>query len=151
MPFSFFLSYATKDSRIADDPARIDPYFKAFIDRLNMRAIQLVGEKGYVDRDDIKPGQDWPDNLAEALQQSQTMVCMYSPSYFQSEYCGKEMRVLLDRRQEYIRHNPGRTPANIIPVVWQPAKIPYTLPKIQYTAPELDLNRYGAWRLGDMG
>src|SRR5262244_3020632 len=87
-----------------------------FSSRLNQRVKSLTGKSGFVDRTDIRAGQEWPDELAEALRTAETMVCLYSPSYFRSEYCGKEMQVFLDRRRNYIRANAGKKPANIIPV-----------------------------------
>src|SRR5262249_30759693 len=91
---------------------------------------------------------------AEALRTAQTMVCLYSPSYFQSENCGKEMQIFLDRRRNYMRANPGqKPPANIIPVVWQriPRRIPKTLPDIEYRDANHDPNSTGVWDLGDQG
>ena len=119
----------------------------------NLRVRQLTGGYGFVDRTHILPGQEWSDELAEALRTTETMVCLYSPSYFVSEYCGKEMQVLLDRRRNHIRSNAGKKPANIIPVLWHPTprRIPKTLPDIQYQAPNLDPNTHGAWNLGDLG
>lgn len=139
---------------IQNDPQQPDPYFRAFLNRLNMRVAQLTGGQGFVDRTDIQAGQDWPDELAEALRSAHTMVCLYSPTYFQREYCGKEMQIFLDRRRLYIRNNAGKKPANIIPVLWHPVprRIPLTLPQIQYQAPNLlNESTQGAWDLGDMG
>lgn len=153
MPYPFFLSYARRDSFIGGDPQRRDPHFETFVERLNIRVNHYTGSQGFVDRTNIQPGQDWPDELAEALRTAHTMVCLYSPTYFLSEYCGKEMQILLDRRRRYIRNNAGKKPANIIPVLWHPVpgRIPLTLPEIQYKAPNLDPQVHGAWNLGDMG
>src|SRR5262245_44919752 len=121
MPHPFFLSYARVDAhKIEKGRRQPDPTFEAFLDRLSQRVTQLTGEgPGFVDRN-IEIGEDWRDDLAEALATSKTMVCLYSPSYFKSETCGKEMQVFLDRRRRYIRENVGKKPANIIPVIWQP-------------------------------
>ena len=152
MHHSFFLSYARQDAKGTAN-GQADPHFETFVNRLNQRATHLTGSPGYVDRNDLRPGQDWPDELAEALRKTSTMVCLYSPSYFRSEYCGKEMQIFLDRRRDYMRANGGKKPANIIPVLWHstPRRIPKTLPKIQYHAPELDPKNFGAWNLGDQG
>jgi hypothetical protein len=149
----FVLSYARLDANIDEDSRQADPHFEAFLGRLNLRVRQLTGRAGFVDRTNIRPGDEWPDALAEALRTTDTMVCLYSPSYFASEYCGKEMQVLLDRRRNYIRANAGKKPANIIPVYWHPTprRIPKTLPEILYHAPNLDPDTHGAWNLGDLG
>jgi hypothetical protein len=135
MPHPFFLSYARQDAqRIEKGQSQRDPIFEAFIDRLDQGVMQLTGEGiGFVDRN-IEPGQEWPEQIAEALATAKTMVCLYSPSYFRSPYCGKEMQVLLERRRNYIRANPGKKPSNIIPVLWHPVpwRIPKTLPDLQH-------------------
>ena len=92
---------------------RSDPYFKLFVNRLNQRVRQLTGSIGFFDRSSINAGDDWSDELAESLRTSKTIVCLYSPTYFFSDYCGKEMQVLLERRHEYVRVNGGKKPATI--------------------------------------
>src|SRR4030095_6944893 len=102
----------------------------------------------FVDRTSVKAGEDCPDTLAEALRTTQTMVCLYSPSFFRSEHCGKEMQVLLKRRRAYADAHGGKKPSNIIPVIWHPttkARTPRTLPDIEY-APR---DSPGLWVLGD--
>jgi hypothetical protein len=153
MAHPFFLSYARDDSKWRDNPEPgSDPYFKLFVNRLNQRVRQLTGSIGFFDRSSINAGDDWSDELAESLRTSKTIVCLYSPTYFLSDYCGKEMQVLLERRHEYVRVNGGKKPANIIPVLWHSTRrrIPKTLPNIQYEVPDLDPNKHGAWDLGDM-
>jgi hypothetical protein len=71
----------------------------------------------FVDQDQ-KYGVEWAANITPALAQASTMVAIYSPDYFLSEFCGKEFQVLLDRRRKYIEDNPGTLPNNIIPVRW---------------------------------
>ena len=155
MPYPFFLSYARRDAKTGVANPRPDPHFEAFLEKLNERVVQLTGtpNPGFVDRSIIEPGQEWPDELAEALRTAQTMVCLYSPAYFLSEYCGKEMQILLDRRRNYISAYAGKKPANIIPVLWQPVpwRIPKTLPDIQYMSDKLDPDNTGVWNLGDSG
>jgi hypothetical protein len=156
--YPFLLSYARRDSKIAklrDDgkPLLPDPHFEAFLQRLNQKVVIHTGRSGFVDETKIRAGDDWPEKLAEALSTAQTMVCLYSPSYFMSEHCGKEMQLFLERRRNYIRTKFGKAPANIIPLIWHSASdnIPKTLPQIHYQAPDLDAQKYGAWDLGDMG
>src|SRR5262245_22232066 len=155
MACPFFLSYARLDAKTGVSDPKPDPHFEAFLEKLNQRVLQLTGSStpGFVDRSVIQPGQEWPDELAEALRTTQTMVCLYSPAYFLSEHCGKEMQVLLERRRIYINTYAGKKPANIIPVLWQPVpwRIPKTLPDIQYKIDKLDLDNMGVWDLADSG
>ena len=151
-PYPFMLSYARRNATTGQPP-QPDPHFTAFLQRLNARVDDLTGQPGFVDQTDIQPGQEWPDELAEALRTARTLVCLYSPAYFQTEYCGKEMQVFLERRRKYIDDNAGMKPANIIPVVWQPVpyRIPKTLPDIEYKNPNIDSDSRGVWNLGDDG
>jgi hypothetical protein len=148
MPHPFMLSYARLDAkRIVKGNEEPDPTFEAFVEQLNQTVTQLTGEgPGFVDRN-IEIGKEWRDDIADALATAKTMVCLYSPSYFKSENCGKEMQVFLERRQSYIRANVGKKPANIIPVAWHPVpwRVPKTLPDLQY---KLDFDNEGIWKLG---
>jgi TIR domain len=150
MPYPFFLSYAREDAiRIEKGKRQRDPVFEDFIDRLNQGVMQLTGEgTGFFDRH-LEPGQEWPDEIAEALATAKTMICLYSPSFFKSGYCGKEMQVFLERRRIYIRTNPGKKPSNIIPVLWHPVpwRIPKTLPDLQHKDDEVAVSE-GVWHLG---
>jgi TIR domain len=152
MPYPFMLSYARRDATRGRDPEP-EPQFDAFVELLDERVSQITGQRGFVDRTDIQPGDEWPDALADALRAAQTLVCLYSPSYFLSDYCGKEMQVFLERRQNYMHTNAGKPPANIIAVAWQPIprRVPKTLPDFQITNPNLDRDKKGVWDLGGPG
>ena len=149
--FPFMLSYARRDATRGRVPEP-EPRFDKFIELLDERVSQITGRRGFIDRTDIQPGNEWPEDLAEALRTAQTLVCLYSPSYFESDYCGKEMQVFLERRANYMRGNAGKPPANIIAVAWQPIprRVPKTLPDFQITNPNLDRDRRGVYDLGDL-
>lgn len=142
--YPFFLSYARNDA---------DKYLDRFVEELNSRVRYLIGTKqdGYVDRRELQLGEEWQDDIAEALCSSHTAVCLYSPSYFLSKACGKEMQIFLERRRLYIKQNPGKKPANIIPLIWHPCdNIPPSIPDFQYRlAPSLDNKLWGVWGLLD--
>ena len=140
--YPFFFSYARNDD-LLDAP---DPNMQTFFAALSKRVRGLTGARqdGYRDRTDIKPGQDWRNELVDALVTAPTIVCMYSPSYFLSESCGKEMQVFLDRRREYMRTKASKRPGNIVPVLWEPCKIRACLPDFQAQLPlSLDHHNYG--------
>lgn len=148
MPYPFFLSYARND----DHPTNPDPVVQEFVTELNRRVRYYTGAfcDGFRDRTALVSGQLWRDALFGGLQESASLVCLYSPSFFASEHCGKEMQVFLNRRRKYIRDNVGKKPANIIPILWHSCKqIPKTLPDFQYRASNLDPSKYGVWNLGD--
>ena len=107
---------------------------------------------GYLAKFDMHTGHEWKPDLVDALEEAQVLVSMYSPSYFRSDYCGKEMQVYLARRKLYIEKNVGKRPANIIPVCWHPPlRIPKTFPSFQYKLPaEADKDK-GVWKIREDG
>lgn len=132
-PFLFFFSYARFEQ---------DKYLERFFDDLSMVVSRKTAHQKPAFRDvrEIAPGDDWPTELAEALRVTQTFVCIYSPTYFQREYCGKEFAVFL-QRQGLQAGDPGAT--RIIPVLWlkladlqRLGLPPATLQAIQYTVSE---------------
>lgn len=93
---------------------------------------------GFFDEISIGLGEQWTQDLAEALRTAKVLVCFYSRSFFNSEFCGKEVQVFLSRVQEYRRSSGLAThPPVIIPVLWERPeklpKIPPPLKGIQYT------------------
>ena len=114
----FFLSHARRD-------ALGEEYVPRFFEDLARRVGQLAAvptnvpnaQIGFADFGGLEPGQRWPSELSEALQSSRTLVCLYSPAYFQSDYCGRELRVFLDR----VASQPHGAPPSIIPVLWEGA------------------------------
>ncbi len=132
MSYWFFFSYARLDR---------DDYLKKFFDDLKNEVRLLSGELnpdavGFFDSEEIEPGEKWPDELSEALQSSRAFISVYSPTYFQKEFCGKEWHVFRSRQRQYFDTN-GLEPPLILPVLWVPEnKLPSILPQtvsdIQY-------------------
>jgi hypothetical protein len=60
---------------------------------------------------------EWRPQLIEALQTSAVMVCVTSPAYFGSRFCGQEFYIF-DQRRKAFRNNPP--PPVILPVIWWP-------------------------------
>ena len=101
--YQFFLSYSRRDALESGKKENI--WFVKFRDDLIRdvaREAKLATsvppeDVGFYDRDAIKTGDHWSETLATALQCSNVMVCLYSPNYFTSEYCGKEFQVFSER------------------------------------------------------
>lgn len=139
----FFLSYARRD-------AYGDPRLKKFYDDLAREVGKVCGlssrvnekEIGFFDEEGIGTGDKWPRRLTDGLQTSKVLVCLYSNSYFTSEYCGKEFKVFQSRLDTYRITHDDMTPPLILPVLWdRPTRIPEQLPEavadIQYKHAEL--------------
>ncbi len=131
----FFFSYARADR---------DPYMVKFHDDLANEVRLNAGETtsadiGFFDSQDIEPGEEWPEKLAQALQSTRVLLSLYSPRYFASEYCGKEWSIFQSRIYAYLQSAPARTPRPplIIPVLWARKEsidrvIPDTVSDVQF-------------------
>jgi FxsC-like protein len=101
--YQFFLSYASSDRDQSGSHKQADAVERFFADlteRLSQKAGVPIAEAGFAYHKN-RLGAEWPPALVEALKSSQAMVCLYSPWYFKSEYCGKELAVFRDRVAQY--------------------------------------------------
>ncbi len=132
----FFLNYSRSDVQ--------NPYVKLFFESLIEELRSKLGlggnvgadEIGFRDLSDLKVGENWSAELANELQSSRALVSLYSPGFFNSEYCGREFEVFRSRLLAYNKDNP---PPLIFPVLWEMdssvlKSIKKKVPGIQYTA-----------------
>jgi hypothetical protein len=93
---------------------------------------------GYMDRE-MRPGNFWKPELLRALATCQVFLPLYSPRYFESEWCGYEWEAFA-RRQARQRVN-GRFTANaVVPVLWTEERrlaLPPIAEEIQYFHPDM--------------
>lgn len=133
MPSYFFFSYARED----DIGGRLQTFYSDLRQEIMSRTGCTAAEATFFDQDQ-KRGVEWTVNITTALAQSRTIVCLYSPIYFQREFCGKEFQVFLNRRNKYKEQHPGSIPTNIIPVRWLPGgdqvPIPYFFDTLDKTS-----------------
>jgi hypothetical protein len=122
MPYDFFFSYTRANN---------DHYLQKFFKNLNEEVRSKAGYPkdtlaGYFDQQRLELGTDWSPALVAALQESSTLVSVYSPAYFTSEFCGREWGFFDDRRKLYLekQRNAGfplvPSPAVVKPVLWVP-------------------------------
>lgn len=135
MSFLFFTSYARANRGSAGD----EQYLQTFVSDLENEIRQLAppptDEIAFFDSESIEGGDTWPEALAHALRTSRTCVCLYSPSYFNSKWCGKEFKVFCDRRDAWMAKpaNKGKRPQVLFPVIWiRPREIPESIQNVQY-------------------
>jgi FxsC-like protein len=142
MPYSFFLSYARGDMK--------DVYAQKFLEQLReeVEGMRPEPQVAFVDQREIESGEEWEASLVEALQTSATFVCLSSPRYFQSEYCGKEwafFRKRVEAHRTAAETGASALPAVIKPIIWIPSTrpLPPALAAIQFagqmTSDELKL------------
>src|ERR1700749_1115042 len=93
----FFLSYARLDRETAP---KDQDYIKSFYEDLRRNLLQMkpqAGEVGFFDDKGISHGSAWQPTLNQALATCRVLICVYSPAYFISEYCGKEFQIFRTR------------------------------------------------------
>ncbi|HEX6471376.1 MAG TPA: TIR-like protein FxsC [Streptosporangiaceae bacterium] len=109
----FFLSYAR--THFGSDP---DKWTVKFYHDLCADISQLTGSEspGYMDQQRLMIGAEWPSDLTQALATCRVFMPIYSPQYFNSEYCGKEWTIFNRRVERHARGGPS--PRVIIPAMW---------------------------------
>jgi hypothetical protein len=150
----FFFSYGRQTSN--------DEHLNRFYKDLKAELAKLLpaGEETNGFRDDfsIASGDDWNTKIADALQKSQVLVCIYTAKLFDSQYCGREFAAFIKRNKdvwyEQVQEKDGRIQyrirdsRNIIPILWtsqsdlnrHPHNLPpYLVSSIQYTTPQASL------------
>jgi hypothetical protein len=61
---------------------------------LNLNEVRM-----FVDEEEIAPGEKWPLRLQSALRRSKCLVCVWSPMYFQSDWCNSEWQSFRERER----------------------------------------------------
>jgi FxsC-like protein len=127
----FFLSYAHTPRYDPGDSADPDAWVVDLFTDLCKHIMQLtnlpLGAKpGFMDRE-LRPGNDWPWDLSQALATSRVFVPLYSRRYFESGQCGKEWFAFSRRVLNQIARGTGRAEA-IIPAIWVPVE-PFLMPE----------------------
>jgi hypothetical protein len=93
--YEIFLSYSRKTCVAEWVKERFVPLFRDYL------ANDLGDEpRIFVDRDEIVPGDVWPERVKNALAKSKCLIAMWSPLYFSSEECCRELAVMYKRNVE---------------------------------------------------
>jgi FxsC-like protein len=122
-PFRFFLSYSWKNRG-----RPLERFFTDLAEGVRKRVGGPIEDIAFRDRVTMTAGTDWPPGLLDAMATSQVLVYLLSADYIQSDYCGKELEVFLERVETFQRTNPGVPPHFIQPVIWVPI-LASTLPQ----------------------
>ncbi|MFY1675190.1 TIR-like protein FxsC [Plantactinospora sp. WMMB334] len=130
----FFLSYAHGGR---DDQARVQRFFADLSTEIAMLTGEDVGTQvGFHDGGALRLGDHWPRQLFEALCRAQTMIALFSPRYFRSDFCGREWAVFSARIRRW-EQPAGPRQARLIPIFWVPTPVPDFLDHIQHHDPRL--------------
>jgi FxsC-like protein len=125
MPYEFFFSYTR-----GNNDAYLRLFFKDLSEEIRLRkGLPKDTVVGFFDQQEIELGATWDETIIDALQDSKVMVSIYSPGYFQSQYCGKEWEIFMQRcklhREQRIRAGDlnADLPPSIKPSFWLPFSI----------------------------
>jgi hypothetical protein len=102
-----------------------DTYLSRFVQDLARGVLQhlesgTVDDVAFFDAERIENGEYWKKRLADELAKCKVCVAVCTPAFRASEFCGKELRVLLDRMAAWetaagVAQN-SRSP--IFPIIW---------------------------------
>lgn len=131
MPKLLFTSYAHVNR---------DKVLERFVQRLCHEVLQRATgqlkptEVVFFDSEGIQTGEDWIKKLSNAVSECQVCLAICSPAFIGSEFCGKEIRVFLERLQQWeaLPGNAGNVGRSIIPVIWIKSTMPDVLKRFQY-------------------
>jgi hypothetical protein len=140
----FFLSYAHTEgpeSELRGD-RDLDEEVTEFYHLLcrhirHMTAITPETRPGYLDVR-VEPGTHWEDELFAELARCRVFVPLFSPRYFESEFCGKEWEAF--RRREQAHEDTSRRRSAIVPVIWtdiSDLELPACASRLQYYDPQI--------------
>jgi hypothetical protein len=128
MPHVFFFSYArkTKNSSFLlnlEKGSRYNILDLLFEDLVDLVFGAVGGDRSKVgckDETDLAIGDPWPTILADAVTSAKVLVAILTPSYLESENCGREFGVFL-KRYEIMKAQYGNTmlPAPIVPLYFE--------------------------------
>jgi len=109
------MSYARADDQHGDEEL-IREFYNSLKEAVSKRVQDQSPPVAYFDQANLQPGDDWPDELANALCSCNTFLPIMTARYFTREYCGREWTIFDERRR-----GPGSAPPPlIIPILWVP-------------------------------
>ena len=79
----------------------------------------------FMDRLELRPGAAWQQHIYESIDDSRTIICVFSPDYLASKACVEEFNMALMRQRE-AEHNI------LLPVYLYSATLPTYMRLLQY-------------------
>jgi len=116
-PFAFFTSYARPD---ANRVSKLDKVVEELLERVRAKLGLALKpqEVGFFDRTNIETGKKWEEVLGNDLRTARVIVCLCSPTYFNSAFCAKEFEVFRRRLENADKKVQGLP--IVVPVIWEP-------------------------------
>jgi FxsC-like protein len=151
----FFLSYAHTPRHDQGEQTDPDYWVGQLFRDLSQHMREMLGlapgtNPGFMDRE-LRPGNEWPSALAEALAACRVFVPLYSRRYFASVHCGREWSAFIRRVAPHQGKSAEWTRV-IVPALWVPVRDPFLPEVARYATADLggiyaDLGFYGIMKL----
>jgi hypothetical protein len=96
--YDVFVSY----KREPPNKRLVTPWLREVLDRIEYWLRQEVGGRGvhfFFDEESIEVGDDWPDEIRDALLSAKCLLPVWAPEYFHSRWCVAEWKSFLAREQ----------------------------------------------------
>ena len=121
----------------------VTPWLREVLDRIEYWLRQEMGGQRvgfFFDEDSIEVGDDWPYEIRDALLSTKCLLPIWSPEYFQSNWCNAEWKSFLER--EKLVSGKRQKPCRLIaPIKFHDG---CWFPKEAQRVQQLDLSRYAA-------
>lgn len=115
------------------------PFVRSFVGNALNRPINV-----FLDRDGIAAGDAWPRRLQNALAHSRALLPVWTPLYFHSAWCRRELAVMMHRERQLGYRSAVRPEGIVVPVnVFDGDFFPDAARKIEW----LDCRDY--WLIGE--
>ena len=131
MPYAIFTSYATIDGKAFK--RAFEKFCRAVCAEVSVRVQTRRNLVCFVDHQGIQGGDDWRGTLADVVREAEVLVCLVSPRFVESEWCGREFEVFRRRVQRW-RGAPGSTRRFIFPLLWEASakRVPDVITCLQF-------------------
>src|SRR5882672_9959156 len=122
---TYWLYFSCSEKERADNACQ--QFFADLTERLRVhlaaRGHSFTGEIRFFDERNLESPEKWPPWSLRAIRQCRVVVCLFSKSYFQDEYCGQVWTAFSERVkacQEQKRLS--FPPPVIVPILWKSAE-----------------------------
>ena len=119
IPYTIFLSHSSKDRKSGSNHMR--NFVRKLCDVVCSKAgIEDQERAVFFDESAIRMGDEWNSALVIAVRTTQMLVCLVSPRYLNSRWCGREVEVFHRRHDRFCREQDsiGST-GFVFPLIWE--------------------------------
>ena len=110
--YDVFLSYSRQKTQATWVNDVFFQLFKDYLtDAVNIRSLRI-----FQDTTEITSADDWTRRIKRAIATSKCMVCIWCPSYFNSEWCLRELSAMLHRETQLGLRTIGNPSGLIHPI-----------------------------------